>query len=93
MIAGTLPILQENLGNRSYHLYSSYPKQIPEENIYSNIDLRHFSCPDGNILSSFLQKVQSHIQLEFLKDNWPNSVFPANQENFKLLEWKTNAND
>lgn len=81
-----LPILRENLGNRSYHLYSSYPKKIPQENIYSNIDIRHFSCPDGDILSSFLQKVQSHIQLEFVKENWIDNAYPSNQENFKLLE-------
>lgn len=81
-----LPKLQEHLGSRSSHIYSSYPKQIPEENVFSNLDMRHFSCPDGELLNSFLEKVHSHMQLEFLKENWTENGFPTDTEQFKLLE-------
>lgn len=80
-----LPTLQEFLGTRSSHLYSSFPKQIPEENIFSNLDLRHFSCPEGETLSSFLNEVHKHMQVEFVKENWTDNAFPSNSGNFKIL--------
>ena len=64
-----ISVLKENLGSRTPHIYSSYPKQIPEENVYSTLDLRHFSCPDGELLNSFLESIHSHLQVEFVKEN------------------------
>ena len=80
-----LPTLREYLGTRTPHIYTSYPKQIPEENVYSNLDLRHFSCPDGELLNSFLEKIHAHLKMEFVKENWTENAFP-NLENFKLID-------
>ena len=81
-----LPTLREYLGARTPHIYTSYPKQIPEENVYSNLDLRHFSCPDGELLNSFLETIHTHLKIEFVKENWKENAFPNNLENFKLLD-------
>tara|TARA_Y100000590_G_scaffold270055_1_gene303265 strand:- start:30 stop:1016 length:987 start_codon:yes stop_codon:yes gene_type:complete len=83
--------LKEGLGSRTSHLYSSYPKSIPEEKVVSNIDLRHFSCSDGNKLNEFLEQVLQNIQGEFLKENWTQDAFPSKMENLKLLDNELNA--
>lgn len=81
-----LPDLKEGLGARTSHLYSSFPKSIPQEKVVSNIDLRHFSCSDGNKLNEFLEQVLQNIQAEFLKENWTQDAFPSENENLKLLD-------
>lgn len=78
--------LKKGLGSRTSHLYSSYPKSIPEQKVVSNIDLRHFSCSDGNKLNEFLEQVLQNIQGEFLKENWTQDAFPSEMENLKLLD-------
>ena len=81
-----LPTLREYLGTRSSHIYTSYPKQIPEENVFSNLDMRHFSCPDGELLNSFLEKIHAHLKMEFVKGKLDRKCFSTNFENFKLIE-------
>ena len=81
-----LPDLKKYLGMRSSHLYSSYPKSIPEDLVFSRVDLRLFSCQDGIFLHNFLQNVYEHLQREYLKENWEDRAFPSNLENLKLLD-------
>ena len=83
-----LPELKESLCVRTPHIYSSFPKSIPEDKVVSNIDLRHFSSSDGNKLNEFLEIVLQNIQGEFLKENWTQDAFPSENEilNLKLLD-------
>lgn len=86
-----LPDLKKSLGSRSEHLYSSFPKTIPEEKVVSNIDLRNFSSQDGNKLNDFLETVLQHIQGAFMKDNWTADAFPSQVENLNLLAKELNG--
>jgi hypothetical protein len=81
-----LPDVKKSLGSRSEHIYSSFPKSIPQEKVVSNMDLRNFSCQDGNKLNDFLESVLQHIQGAFVKDNWTEDAFPSHLENLTLLD-------
>ena len=86
-----LPELKKSLGFRTAHLYSSFPKSIPEEKVFSNLDLRNFSCPDGNKLSEFLEEILTHLQGEFVKENWSDNAFPSTLESISLLDGELNT--